>query len=258
VELGVHALDGSEDLSTWERARKQLRWSKHAKFMSTLLENFALCTVVSEVERRLLASAVPGYNAVHVVPNSVSGGLKGEPPQRVPDSLIYTGSLRYGPNHDAVTWFLSEIFPAVRQTVPGARLTITGDPGSLAPPPSPYVVLTGRVPDVRVLLASAAVSLAPIRTGAGTRIKILEAMALRTPVVATSKAMEGIEARHQEHLLIADTPAEFAAAVSQILTDPAAASNMAERAWRLFRDRYDTEVVVPQFLRLVDHAAAAA
>ena len=69
--------------------------------------------------------------------------------------------------------------------------------------------------------------------------------------------MEGIEARHGEHLLIADTPGEFAEAVGRLLTDPAAASDMADRAWRLFRERYDTEVVVPEFLRLVDHAAAA-
>ena len=79
----------------WERARRKLTWTKHTRFLTSLLENFALCTVVSEVERRLLSAAVPGYNAIHVVPNSVSAGLDGEQPERVPDSLIFTGSLRF-------------------------------------------------------------------------------------------------------------------------------------------------------------------
>jgi glycosyltransferase involved in cell wall biosynthesis len=175
----------------------------------------------------------------------------------VADSLIFTGSLRYTPNHDAVTWFLDEIFPSVRAKVPAVRLTITGDAGPQAPRPDPSVVLTGRVPDVRSLLAASAVSLAPIRVGGGTRLKILEAMALRTPVVATTKAVEGIDVRDGEHLLIADTPQQFAEAVCRVLRDPAGAREMADRAWRLFHARYDARVVVPEFLRLVDRAVAA-
>ena len=256
AELGIHwPEDGA---STWAMARRRLTWAKHTRFMSRLLENFAICTVASDVERRLLASAVPEYGAVHVVPNSVNADSAGDgEAERAPDSLIFTGSLRYAPNHDAVTWFLNEIFPAVRAAVPGARLTITGDAGPQAPPASPGVVLTGRVDDVRTLLAASAVSLAPIRVGGGTRLKILESMAVRTPVVATTKAVEGLEALPDQHLLVADTPSQFAEAVHRILRDRAAARDMADRAWRLCRERYDSRIVVPAFLRLVDHAAAA-
>jgi glycosyltransferase involved in cell wall biosynthesis len=113
------------------------------------------------------------------------------------------------------------------------------------------------VADVRALVAAAAVSLAPIRAGGGTRLKILEAMATRTPIVATSKAAEGIEARHEEHLLIADTPRAFAQAVCRVLADPAGATQMAERAWRLCRERYDTRVVASELVRLAELATAA-
>jgi glycosyltransferase involved in cell wall biosynthesis len=225
--------------------------------MARLLRHFALCTVASEVERRLLARAVPGYTAVHVVPNTVTAEPIGhDVGVRIPDSLIFTGSLRYAPNRDAVCWFLDEIFPSVRASIPGARLTVTGDAGSEPPQVGPEVVLTGRVADVRPLLAASAVSLAPIRVGGGTRLKILEAMAVGTPVVATTKAVEGLDVQDGEHLLIADTPRRFADAVRRLLQDPAGARAMAERAGRLFRARYDANVVVPEFLRLVEDVPA--
>jgi glycosyltransferase involved in cell wall biosynthesis len=258
AELGIYWPEDDDGQSAWTRARRRLTWAKHTRFMGRLLANFELCTVASDIERRLLAAAAPGYQAVHVIPNTVEGEpAAAVPEKRVPGSLIFTGSLRYAPNHDAVTWFLNEIFPAVRAKVPGVRFTITGDAGPQAPAPDPDVVLTGRVPDVRSLLGASAVSLAPIRSGGGTRLKILEAMALRTPVVATTKAVEGIDVRDGEHLLIADTPQQFAEAVCRVLRDPAGAREMADRAWRLFEGRYDARVVVPEFLRLVDRAVAA-
>jgi polysaccharide biosynthesis protein PslH len=256
VELGIYQPGDAGDRSSM--VRRSITWAKHRRFMSRLLQHFMLCTVVSDVERQILASAVPGYRAIHVVPNSVEAEpVSRRAGSRVADSLIFTGSLRFAPNHDAMTWFLNEIFPAVRAEVPGVRLTITGDAGSQPPVTDPNVVLTGQVADVRSLVAASAISLAPIRVGGGTRLKILEAMALRTPVVATTKAVEGLEARNGEHVLIADTPAEFADAVRRLLRDPAGAREMAERAWGLYRSRYDSKVVVPAFLRLVDHAAAA-
>jgi glycosyltransferase involved in cell wall biosynthesis len=257
AELGIYADGTGQDQSTWARARRRLTWAKHSRFMARLLEHFALCTVASDVERRLLLSAAPGFSAIHVIPNSVNAQTGAASAERVPGSLIFTGSLRYAPNHDAVTWFLSDIFPKVRASVPDVRFTITGEVGPQSLAPAPGVVLAGHVTDVRPLLASSAVSLAPIRMGGGTRLKILEAMAVGTPVVATSKALEGIDAKHEEHVLVADSPAQFAEAVGRLLRDPAGARAMADRAWRLCRSRYDTSVVVPEFLRLVDHAAAA-
>jgi glycosyltransferase involved in cell wall biosynthesis len=256
AELGIYSPDRSGSL--WTRARRRMTWFKHARFMANLLQNFVLCTVASAVERQLLADAVPGYRSVRVVPNSVSEAANdATAADRVPGSLIFTGSLQYGPNQDAMNWFLHEIFPTLRAQIPGVHLTITGDVGSEPPAVGPDVVLTGRVPDVRALVAKSAVSLAPLRVGGGTRLKILEAMAVGTPVVATSKAAEGLDARDGEHLMIADTPRRFAEAVHHLLSDPAGAHAMADRARTLFQARYASRVVVPEFVRLVEDAVAA-
>ena len=214
--------------------------------------------MVSDVERRLLARAVPGYHAVHVVPNCVNAGsIDAGAGPRVPDSLIFTGSLRYAPNHDAMQWFLNDVFPSVEAQVPEARLTITGDAGHETPTSGSHVVYTGHVPDVRPLVAASAVSVAPIRVGGGTRLKILEAMAIGTPVVATTKAVEGLAVRDGEHLLVADTTREFAQAVVHILRNPTVAAALADRARRLVRAHYDSSIVVSQFVQLVDRAVAA-
>ena len=216
---------------------------------------FACCTVASEAERRLLAEAAPSYSAVHVVPNAVETDATGDG-ARVPDSLIFTGSLRFAPNRDAMAWFLADILPAIRTRVPGVQVTITGEPGPDRPAPMPGVTLAGHVPDVRALVARAAVSLAPIRMGGGTRLKILEAMATRTPVVATSKAAEGLEATHGEHLLVADSPAAFADAVCRLLANPLEAGRMADRARRSAVSA-TTRAVGASLVRLAESVVAA-
>jgi len=257
VELGAFYPGDDLGRGTLGRLRRQVTWAKHRRYVARLLENFVGCTVASEVERQLLALAAPGYSPVHVVPNSVDTAPV-PPVARDPRTLIFTGSLRFAPNRDAMTWFLDEILPAVRRQVPDVRVTITGEPGPVPFGPMPGVTLVGHVADVRAMVAASAVSLAPIRAGGGTRLKILEAMAARTPVVATSKAAEGIDARHEEHLLVANTPAAFAEAVCRLLEDPAGAARMAERAWHLCRDRYDARVVASGLVRLAENAAAAA
>ena len=96
-------------------------------------------------------------------------------------TLIFTGSFRYTANYDAMLWFLKDVFPQVQAQDPGVRLIITGDHADLPLPNGDNVILTGFVEDVRPLIASSFISLAPLRVGGGTRLKILEAMALRTP-----------------------------------------------------------------------------
>jgi glycosyltransferase involved in cell wall biosynthesis len=234
-----------------------MTWAKHRRYIAELLPHFTCCTVASETERRLLEVAAPGYRSVHVVPNSVDTTGIAEV-ARATRALIFTGSLRFAPNRDAMTWFVGEILPMVRAEVPDVHVTITGEPGPVPFGPVPGVTLAGHVADLRSLVAASTISLAPIRMGGGTRLKILEAMAARTPVVATSKAAEGLDARHEEHLLVADTPRAFADAVCRLVEDPAGATEMAERAWRLCRERYDARVVASTLVRLVESAAAAA
>jgi glycosyltransferase involved in cell wall biosynthesis len=255
VELGIYRPDGATQ-GLAGRLRTGLTWAKHRRYMARLLPSFACCTVASEVERRLLSDAVPGYGAVHVVPNAIDTERFPLVETRTPGSLIFTGSLRYAPNREGMAWFVDQVLPVLRARVPGVRLTITGELDATPFVAAPDIALTGRVPDVRPLVASSAVSVAPLLTGGGTRLKILEAMAARTPVVATSKAAEGLDATSGEHLLVADTPQDFARAVERLLARPDEARAMAERAHALCRARYDARAVGSAFLRLVDEAAA--
>jgi glycosyltransferase involved in cell wall biosynthesis len=256
VEVGVPYGQFAQAPSTWRRARYGLTWAKHRAYLSRLLRRFRACTVVSEQERALLAAAVPGYQAIEVIPNCINlaeyRDVRGSPQK---NTLIFTGSFRYSANHDAMTWFLGEVYPRIQAGVPGVRLIITGDHAGLPLPPADNVTLTGFVDDVRPLIAATAASLVPIRMGGGTRLKILEAMALGTPVVATAKGAEGLEVQHGDHLLIADTPEAFAEVVLRLLGDPALRQRLADNGYQLVRDRYDWAAVMPHFLSLVEKVA---
>jgi len=255
AELGSYWPIETQATLPWIEIRRKVTWAKHRRFMARVLENFNVCTVVSEVERKLLAMAAPTFQSIHVIPNSIdvdrfcrtSNG-------RAVRSMIFAGSLRYSANHDAMTWFLRDIYPEIRAEMPDVQLTITGEPAPQPLPPSPNVVLAGKVPDIQSVVARSAISLAPIRRGGGTRLKILESFALRTPVVATTKAVEGLEIQDGEHLLVADTSRDFANAVLQLLREPEEARRMTENAFRLVRARYDWRIVLPRFMELVDQA----
>ena len=239
-----------------ERLRYGLTWAKQKRYLKRLLRHFQFCTVVSEREKQLLAAAVPGFSAVEVIPNCIKladyASIEAAPQRR---QLIFTGSFRYFANYDGMTWFLQEVYPLLRNVEPDVQLIITGDHANLPLPQAENVTLTGFVEDIRPLIASSWVSLSPLRLGGGTRLKILEAMALRTPVVATSKGAEGLGARHGEHLLVADTPQEYAAALGQLLRDAALRQRLADNAYRFVAQNYDCAVTVPRFLDLVERVA---
>ena len=145
--------------------------------------------------------------------------------------------------------------PRLQAEIPDVCLTITGDHANLPLPSTENVTLTGFVDDIRPLIASSWISLAPIQVGGGTRLKILEAMALRTPVVATSKGAEGLDATPGEHLLIADTPEAFAATTVRLLREPELRQYLADNAYQLVSQKYDWAAAMPQFLNLVDRVA---
>jgi glycosyltransferase involved in cell wall biosynthesis len=110
----------------------------------------------------------------------------------------------------------------------------------------PYITITGAVDDVRPYISDAAVYIAPLRVGGGTRFKLLEAMAMRRPIVSTSLGCEGFPVADGQELLIGDSPAGFAAQVTRLLNDPALRDGLVRRAHRLVSEQYDWSVIVPQ------------
>jgi glycosyltransferase involved in cell wall biosynthesis len=258
IELGLMHGQYTRAKNGLHRLRYGLMWAKHSRYLNSLLEHFAVATVASVQERELLSTVAPRFDAIEIVPNCVDlpdyAGMTVGPE---PGSLVFTGAFTYHANYEAASWFVSEVFPRVKAQYSGAKLTITGDHAGLPFPPAPDVMLTGFVPDVRPLIAGAWAAIVPMRQGGGTRLKILEAMALGVPVIATSKGAEGLDAEPGRHLLVADEPAEFAEAVVELLRSPARRQSLAEEALQLVARRYDWQVVATQFLALIDRVISS-
>jgi polysaccharide biosynthesis protein PslH len=244
---------GSAHWRTW------LSWQKAERYEKRLVRQYQAVTVSGPMELDYLSSF-----GVHteLLPNGVDcernrpGLVAAEP-----NTLVYAGALTYSANYDAMQYFLAEIYPLIKQRVLDVTLTITGslsgvDRSGLRLDDS--VQLPGRVEDIRPLVAGSAVSIAPIRRGAGTRLKILEAMALGTPVISTSKGAEGLNVIDGEHMLIADEPEQFAARTVQLLRDAGLRQLLVGHARRLVEERYDWNEIGRRFNELVEATAQQA
>ena len=246
--------------SPLQRLRCWVSWRKSCHYEARLFPRFDLCTMVSEIDRNASLEMLPGYRGpVEVIPNGVDcqrnrPGLA----QPKPDTLIFNGALTYYANHDAMRYFLAEIYPGVRQQVSNASLTITGDTSGVRLTDlqlDDSVHLSGYVDDIRPVIAGATVCVVPLRQGSGTRLKILEAMALGTPVIATTKGAEGLDVTPGQDILIADEPTEFGNQVIRLLRDAALREQLAFNARRLVERCYDWQQIGRNFVNLVEAAA---
>ena len=159
-------------------------------------------------------------------------------------SILTLGTLHYPPNADGVRWFAREVLPLIRDQVPDSALTIIGanpprDLHRLARNSDGAIDVMGYVPDLTPHLETAAVMVVPVRVGGGMRVRILEGFARGIPMVATSLGLEGIEAKSERHILVADTPAEFAGAVVRLLQDRQLQEEMTASARLLVERKYD-------------------
>ncbi|NTW12816.1 MAG: glycosyltransferase [Anaerolineales bacterium] len=235
------------------RLRQALTWFKLRTYLSRLLDSFQAVTVVSARERDLLARNFPRYRRpVEVIPNCLNmDEYKNVTAEKKANTLIFAGPFKYHANYDAMKWFVGEVFPLILERIPDAHLIITGDHQNLPLPSTNNITLAGYVDDVKSLVASGTVGIAPLLSGGGTRLKILEAMALGTPVVATSKGAEGLDARRGEHLLIADSAGDFAESTVRLLREAGLRQQIAANSQKMVREKYDWEGIMPAFLRLL-------
>jgi len=158
--------------------------------------------------------------------------------------LIFTGVMDYGPNEDAAIHFAENILPLIQQRQPEAQFWVVGqDPTAKVRQLSeqPGVHVTGGVPDVRPYLEKAGIFVCPLRYGTGVKNKLLAALAMQKPVVATRQSLDGLDLREHEDLLVADEPAEFAAKVVQLIEDPDHARRLASSGRAFVGDRYSWE-----------------
>jgi len=198
-----------------------------------------LCS--AEDERRLL-DEIPGARTA-VIPNAADVDYyKPRPTDPPPDgrTVLFFGLLSYAPNVDGVMHFVQKIWPRVVEAHPEARFKIIGGrpPRSLQLLAGPRVELTGFVPDLRPHLAAAAAVVVPLRLGGGTRLKVVEAMAMGKAIVSTALGSEGIEAIPGRDLLIEDQPEAFADALNRLFDDPELAARIGQSARSLAVERY--------------------
>jgi glycosyltransferase involved in cell wall biosynthesis len=212
----------------------------------------------SRVDRDRARAQAPAFTA-RVVPNGVDTRELRPAPEGPGTRVVWVGGLGWFPNRDAVAFLLREIWPRVRARRPDAELDLVGHaPRSLLPAgwDGDGVRFHGHVPDIRPWVARARVFVVPIRVGGGTRLKILDAMALGKAIVTTRVGCEGIEARGEEDLVLADTPDELAGAVLRLLEDAPLRARLGANARALAERRYDWEIVGERFIGIFRAVAA--
>lgn len=179
----------------------------------------------------------------------------------VANTLLFFGRLDYFPNVDAVRYFVESIAAPLVARAPNVRLRIVGAGDTTAvremAAPFPWIEVVGEAPDIVAELLRATAVIVPLRFGGGTRLKILEALATRAPIVSTTIGAEGIDARDGEQLLLRDTPDGFVDATVSLLTDSAAATRMGNAARALAESHYSWDAIGSGLRDLVRGAGAA-
>ncbi len=230
-----------------------IQWRKLSRYEREICLRADRVVVVSQADKEALLHLVPNLKAT-VIPNGVD--IDYYRPDNVHPltlkscSLIFTGKMDFRPNIDAVLWFCQEVLPLVQAEVPEVHFYIVGQrPHHRILPltTNPAVTITGYVNDVRPYIAGAEVYVVPLRIGGGTRLKVMEAMAMSKAIVSTSLGCEGFKVTDGQQLIVADTPHEFARRVIDLLGDARARERLGQTARRFVERRYDWRLIVPKF-----------
>ena len=225
--------------------RKFLFWTqKHLfdRYERRILPNFDAIACTSETDRAILQSICPNVT-IEVIPNGVDLELY-QPNHALEEeaSLVFTGSMDWYPNEDAVIYFADEIFPLIKARRADVKFYIVGQYPTnqvrkLAEQPG--IIVTGRVDDPKPYIARATVYVAPLRIGSGTRLKILEALAMEKAVVSTTIGEEGLNLIDGEEIIITDEPMRFADAVVQLIGGKQMRRQLGKKGWKHVEADYD-------------------
>ena len=250
----------------WIRALLEIEWRKLRNREADACRRADLTIAVSADDRRRLERLAPGIHATSIPTGVDTTYFTPMPAAERPAHLVFSGSMDWHPNEDAVLYFLDAIFPLIRAQRPDATFTVVGrnPSGRLRDAAARVegVTMTGTVSDVRPSIAEGAVYVVPLRAGGGTRLKIFEALAMARPVVSTTVGAEGLAIGRGRHYLCADTPDVFADAVVSLLRDPArraqlgaAGRHLVERSYswatigRVFEQRCEEVVAEHAYAR---------
>jgi len=238
-------------LKTSSPLRKLHYFDEYKKFYHEELENYKsqdALFVTSSRDKQILDADLPNLPK-YVVPNGVDASYFAPSPQSPePYSMVFTGAMSYIPNSDAMLYFLDSIFPLIQREIPEAKIYIVGSgpPKELLRRATDKIVITNFVDDVRPYVYRSSIFVVPLRMGGGTRLKILEAMAMKKPIVTTSIGCEGIHVRHNESALIADDPETFAQYAVRLLRDAGLGRQLTTNGFELMNAEYEWNVIGTQ------------
>ncbi len=251
-------------MSQTERSpfRRAYNWAEYRKFRReerATWQQMSACVTTSEREVPIIKGA--GVEApVVAVPNGVDVDYFRPADEPIDDNaIVMTGLMKTRPNADGAVYFVRDVLPRILAVRPQLVLYLVGGepPDEVVQLRGPNVIVTGGVPDVRPFVGKAAVVVVPLRMGGGTRLKVLEGLAMKKPMVSTSLGCEGIDVRHEEHLLVADQPAALADSVLRLIADRPLGATLAAKGYELVNQRYRWEIAVERLEQLHQHVARA-
>jgi glycosyltransferase involved in cell wall biosynthesis len=232
------------------RALFEIEWRKLRAREAHACRQADLTIAVSEDDRRRLDAIAPGIRSVAIPTGVDTNYFTPSRDGERPNHLVFSGSMDWHPNEDAIVYFADAILPRIRADVPGVSVTVVGrNPGArlreLASRTG--IVLTGTVQDVRPAMAEAAVYVVPLRAGGGTRLKIFEALAMGKPVVSTTVGAEGLSLESGRHFVAADDPGDFANAVVGLLRNPQKRRTLGQAGRDLVETYYSWPAITREF-----------
>jgi len=235
-----------------ERDPAVRRWAlKMERFEKRLWRECDGILTMSTVDARTVAESV-GHGRVWPVPNGVDTAYFAFR-ERDPGSrrLLFLGNLLHPPNSAGLRFFLQEVWPGIRRRNADLELDVIGEPGGFREgvPDPPGVVFHGVVEDVRPFLAAACLTVVPIVSGSGTRLKVLEAFAAGVPVISTPLGCEGIEIENGREVLLAESSADFIEGVLRMADHPEESAVLARRARQLVESRYTWSAIATELER---------
>jgi polysaccharide biosynthesis protein PslH len=224
-----------------------------AQYEKLLTKSFNYCLVTSRYEKALLGN----ISNIIVLPNGVDQRYFSTHNTSTDGLIIFTGVMNYFPNADAVMYFHRHIFPLIKRDAPSAKFIIAGmhPPSRIRDLADRNTTVTGFVSDIREYLSKAAVCVVPLRVAMGVQNKILEAMAMGVPVVATSVANRGINATPGQEILLADDPESFAAATTQLLNDQSLRDMITKNAKQFIEQNFRWEKNLMRLDELISDVA---
>ncbi|MFT3990848.1 MAG: glycosyltransferase family 4 protein [Luteolibacter sp.] len=238
---------------------------KITKLEREVRKELALTVVCGLDDRTFLESKMGPTDQVFVLPNGANVGFfnadEWQPKPTPYPSALFCGALDYTPNTDGLTWYFENIHPLVIKRRPDFKIILVGKnptPQMRAFAELESVDFVGEVPDVRPYYQKAWMQMVPLRIGGGTRLKIAEGLAMANPVVSTTLGAQGLELNHDEHLLLADTPQDFADAMLRYTENPDLRQHQGAAGRAQILDQYTWGALGERLARRLDSLTSSA